>query len=184
MFLTPSERTVIRQSRYKVMMDADEGRRRREDNMIEKWKNRRKKSLFTKRNEELQLHYQTSNVSQVEIQLNELPYLPHKSPLTVECKNETILFLWKGQLHPTESTFKTSLDRGFGKGKKRPRKPQVSNLHDNNEPVVVVFHSILDNWNKDVQRDMMEIDYEVFESLNSLKRKGVNQELNYHKRKK
>ncbi|GAA0167435.1 hypothetical protein LIER_22371 [Lithospermum erythrorhizon] len=71
---------------------------------------------------------------------------------------------------PTESTFKTSLDRDFGKGKERPRKPQVSNVHDNNEHVGI-FHCILDNWNKDVQKDMMEIDYEVFESSKSLETK-------------
>ncbi|GAA0162610.1 hypothetical protein LIER_18664 [Lithospermum erythrorhizon] len=67
--LGPSERTAMRRNRYRVVMDADDGRRRREVNMIEIWKNKRKKSLFTKRNETLQLHHQTSNVSQVEILL-------------------------------------------------------------------------------------------------------------------
>ncbi|GAA0157813.1 hypothetical protein LIER_38522 [Lithospermum erythrorhizon] len=66
MVLGPSERTAIRGNRYKVVLDADDGRRQMEGNIIEMRKNRRKKSLFTKRNETLQLHHQTSNVSQVQ----------------------------------------------------------------------------------------------------------------------
>ncbi|MFS7978749.1 putative importin-alpha, importin-beta-binding domain-containing protein [Helianthus anomalus] len=53
MSLRPSERTEVRRNRYKVTVDADEGRRRREDNMVEIRKNRREESLQKKRREGL-----------------------------------------------------------------------------------------------------------------------------------
>lgn len=54
MSLRPNERTEVRRNRYKVAVDADEGRRRREDNMVEIRKNRREESLQKKRREGLQ----------------------------------------------------------------------------------------------------------------------------------
>ncbi|GFP80626.1 importin subunit alpha [Phtheirospermum japonicum] len=54
MSLKPSSRTEVRRSRYKVAVDADEGRRRREDNMVEIRKNKREESLLKKRREGLQ----------------------------------------------------------------------------------------------------------------------------------
>ena len=54
MSLRPSARTEVRRNRYKVAVDADEGRRRREDNMVEIRKNRREESLQKKRREGLQ----------------------------------------------------------------------------------------------------------------------------------
>ncbi|KAH9605589.1 hypothetical protein KSS87_016327 [Heliosperma pusillum] len=53
MSLRPTERTEARRSRYKVSVDADEGRRRREDNMVEIRKNRREENLLKKRREGL-----------------------------------------------------------------------------------------------------------------------------------
>ncbi|KAI7733487.1 hypothetical protein M8C21_033727 [Ambrosia artemisiifolia] len=53
MSLRPSDRTDLRRNRYKVAVDADEGRRRREDNMVEIRKNRREESLQKKRREGL-----------------------------------------------------------------------------------------------------------------------------------
>ncbi|GMH20460.1 hypothetical protein Nepgr_022301 [Nepenthes gracilis] len=53
MSLRPSARTEVRRSRYKVAVDAEEGRRRREDNMVEIRKNRREESLQKKRREGL-----------------------------------------------------------------------------------------------------------------------------------
>lgn len=53
MSLRPSDRTDARRNRYKVAVDADEGRRRREDNMVEIRKNRREESLQKKRREGL-----------------------------------------------------------------------------------------------------------------------------------
>ncbi|XP_048337431.1 importin subunit alpha-2 isoform X1 [Ziziphus jujuba] len=53
MSLRPSARTEVRRNRYKVAVDAEEGRRRREDNMIEIRKNRREESLQKKRREGL-----------------------------------------------------------------------------------------------------------------------------------
>ncbi|KAJ6359664.1 hypothetical protein OIU77_003800 [Salix suchowensis] len=54
MSLRPSARTEVRRNRYKVAVDADEGRRRREDNMVEIRKNRREESLQKKRREGIQ----------------------------------------------------------------------------------------------------------------------------------
>lgn len=53
MSLKPSARTEIRRNRYKVAVDADEGRRRREDNMVEIRKNKREENLQKKRREGL-----------------------------------------------------------------------------------------------------------------------------------
>ncbi|KAI3792151.1 hypothetical protein L2E82_06021 [Cichorium intybus] len=49
MSLRPSARTEVRRNRYKVAVDAEEGRRRREDNMVEIRKNKREESLLKKR---------------------------------------------------------------------------------------------------------------------------------------
>lgn len=54
MSLRPSARTEVRRNRYKVTVDADEGRRRREDNMVEIRKSKREESLLKKRREGLQ----------------------------------------------------------------------------------------------------------------------------------
>ncbi|GAB2281734.1 hypothetical protein Dimus_016303 [Dionaea muscipula] len=54
MSLRPSERTEVRRNRYKVAVDAEEGRRRREDNLVEIRKNRREESLQKKRREGVQ----------------------------------------------------------------------------------------------------------------------------------
>lgn len=54
MSLRPNARAEIRRNRYKVAVDADEGRRRREDNMVEIRKNKREESLQKKRREGLQ----------------------------------------------------------------------------------------------------------------------------------
>ncbi|RYR39298.1 hypothetical protein Ahy_A09g044801 isoform G [Arachis hypogaea] len=51
---TGNSRTDVRRSRYKVAVDAEEGRRRREDTMVEIRKNRREESLQKKRREGLQ----------------------------------------------------------------------------------------------------------------------------------
>ncbi|CAH2039092.1 unnamed protein product [Thlaspi arvense] len=53
MSLKPSARTEVRRNRYKVAVDADEGRRRREDNMVEIRKNKREENLQKKRREGL-----------------------------------------------------------------------------------------------------------------------------------
>lgn len=54
MSLRPNARTEVRRNRYKVAVDAEEGRRRREDNMVEIRKTRREESLLKKRREGLQ----------------------------------------------------------------------------------------------------------------------------------
>lgn len=54
MSLRPTERTEVRRNRYKLAVDADEGRRRREDNLVEIRKNRREESLQKKRREGVQ----------------------------------------------------------------------------------------------------------------------------------
>ncbi|KAJ0251194.1 Importin subunit alpha-2 [Hirschfeldia incana] len=54
MSLRPNDRTEVRRNRYKVAVDAGEGRRRREDNMVEIRKTKREESLLKKRREGLQ----------------------------------------------------------------------------------------------------------------------------------
>uniref|UniRef100_A0A0D9UZ59 Importin subunit alpha n=1 Tax=Leersia perrieri TaxID=77586 RepID=A0A0D9UZ59_9ORYZ len=54
MSLRPSERVEVRRNRYKASVDAEEGRRRREDNLVEIRKNRREENLLKKRREGLQ----------------------------------------------------------------------------------------------------------------------------------
>ncbi|KAF9619948.1 hypothetical protein IFM89_010564 [Coptis chinensis] len=51
MSLRPNARNEARRNRYKVAVDAEEGRRRREDNMVEIRKNKREESLQKKRRE-------------------------------------------------------------------------------------------------------------------------------------
>ncbi|KAK4783315.1 hypothetical protein SAY86_007689 [Trapa natans] len=62
MSLRPSARTDVRRNRYKVSVDADEGRRRREDNLVEIRKSKREESLLKKRREGLQTQQFTSPV--------------------------------------------------------------------------------------------------------------------------
>ncbi|XP_052189538.1 importin subunit alpha-2-like [Diospyros lotus] len=79
MSLRPSARTEVRRNRYKVAVDADEGRRRREDNMVEIRKSKREESLLKKRREGLlanQFPTSTTNsihTSAVEKKLESLP---------------------------------------------------------------------------------------------------------------
>ncbi|CAN1352964.1 Importin subunit alpha-1b [Linum perenne] len=54
MSLRPGSKTEVRRNRYKVAVDAEEGRRRREDNMVEIRKSKREESLLKKRREGLQ----------------------------------------------------------------------------------------------------------------------------------
>ncbi|CAH2044640.1 unnamed protein product [Thlaspi arvense] len=54
MSLRPSEKTVFRRNRYKATVDAEEGRRRREDHLVEIRKNKREESLMKKRRDGMQ----------------------------------------------------------------------------------------------------------------------------------
>ncbi|GAB4841067.1 hypothetical protein Ancab_021812 [Ancistrocladus abbreviatus] len=73
MSLRPSERTEVRRSRYKVAVDAEEGRRRREDNMVEIRKNRREESLQKKRREGAQQFASTAAPSAFDKKIDSLP---------------------------------------------------------------------------------------------------------------
>ncbi|KAL5783828.1 hypothetical protein ACOSP7_008857 [Xanthoceras sorbifolium] len=78
MSLRPSARTEVRRNRYKVAVDADEGRRRREDNMVEIRKSKREESLQKKRREGLQQHQlqqlpASAQASAIEKKLEHLP---------------------------------------------------------------------------------------------------------------
>ncbi|KAE9591654.1 putative importin-alpha, importin-beta-binding domain, importin subunit alpha [Lupinus albus] len=76
MSLRPNARIESRRNRYKVAVDTDESRRRREDNMVEIRKNKREESLQKKRRECLQsqLKFQTplQNSTNVEKKLKNL----------------------------------------------------------------------------------------------------------------
>ncbi|KAK4769368.1 hypothetical protein SAY86_027518 [Trapa natans] len=58
MSLRPSSRTEVRKKAYKTGVDAEEARRRREDNLVEIRKNKREDSLLKKRREGLSLQSQ------------------------------------------------------------------------------------------------------------------------------
>lgn len=59
---TGNSRTEVRRNRYKVAVDAEEGRRRREDTMVEIRKNRREESLQKKRREGLQAQQMPASI--------------------------------------------------------------------------------------------------------------------------
>ncbi|XP_078439266.1 importin subunit alpha-1a-like [Wolffia australiana] len=75
MSLRPSARTEVRRNRYKVAVDAEEGRRRREDNMVEIRKSKREENLQKKRREGMQAQAfpPPVHVSAVEKKLESLP---------------------------------------------------------------------------------------------------------------
>lgn len=77
MSLRPSARTEVRRNRYKVAVDAEEGRRRREDNMVEIRKSRREESLQKKRREGLQAQQMPASLhsSAIEEKVSRLPDL-------------------------------------------------------------------------------------------------------------
>ncbi len=54
MSLRPNARVEVRKKGYKLTVDAEEARRKREDNMVEIRKNKRDESLLKKRREGLQ----------------------------------------------------------------------------------------------------------------------------------
>lgn len=56
--LRPSTRTEVRKKGYKTGVDAEEARRRREDNLVEIRKNKREDNLLKKRREGLLLQSQ------------------------------------------------------------------------------------------------------------------------------
>ena len=58
MSLRPSTRAELRKKIYKTGVDADEARRRREDNLVEIRKNKREDSLLKKRREGMMLQQQ------------------------------------------------------------------------------------------------------------------------------
>lgn len=75
MSLRPNARSEIRRSKYKVAVDAEEGRRRREDHMVEIRKNKREESLLKKRCEGLQAQQFPASLhaTTVEKKLESLP---------------------------------------------------------------------------------------------------------------
>ncbi|KAH7655077.1 Importin subunit alpha protein [Dioscorea alata] len=73
MSLRPSERTDLRRNKYKVAVDAEEGRRRREENMVEIRKSRREESLQKKRREGMQLLAAAAHAVAFEKKLESLP---------------------------------------------------------------------------------------------------------------
>ncbi|KAM0951169.1 putative importin-alpha, importin-beta-binding domain, armadillo-like helical [Dioscorea sansibarensis] len=72
MSLRPSERTDLRRNKYKVAVDAEEGRRRREENMVEIRKSRREESLQKKRREGIQPQVSTTHAAAFETKLERL----------------------------------------------------------------------------------------------------------------
>jgi hypothetical protein len=65
MTLRPNDKPNPRRNRYKVAVDAEDGRRRREDDMIEIRKNKREESLQKKRREGEPSQFSTVETKQV-----------------------------------------------------------------------------------------------------------------------
>ncbi|KAE8679275.1 Importin subunit alpha-2 [Hibiscus syriacus] len=75
MSFRPNAKTEVRRNRYKVAVDAEEGRRRREDNMVEIRKNRCEESLQKKRREGLQAQPMPASLHSSAV-VKKLEYLP------------------------------------------------------------------------------------------------------------
>ncbi|KAF2307328.1 hypothetical protein GH714_026383 [Hevea brasiliensis] len=80
MSLRPSTRTEVRKKAYKTGVDADEARRRREDNLVEIRKNKREDNLLKKRREGLLLQSQhlldaSQNAAAIEKRLESIPVM-------------------------------------------------------------------------------------------------------------
>ncbi|KAL6142552.1 hypothetical protein ACLB2K_060832 [Fragaria x ananassa] len=73
MSLRPNSKAEGRRNKYKVAVDAEEGRRRREDNMVEIRKNRREESLQKKRREGLPPQQAPPQSPALERKLEHLP---------------------------------------------------------------------------------------------------------------
>ncbi|CAI7931342.1 unnamed protein product [Closterium sp. NIES-54] len=78
MSLRPNARTEARKSAYKQAVNADEARRRREDNMVEIRKSKREESLLKKRKEGMQAQVELPKipVATVEKKVRSVPLLP------------------------------------------------------------------------------------------------------------
>jgi hypothetical protein len=74
-----NSRTEVRRNRYKVAVDAEEGRRRREDTMVEIRKNRREESLLKKRREGLQPQQIPSSLHSTVVEKKVIFYLIYNS---------------------------------------------------------------------------------------------------------
>ncbi|GMI88870.1 importin alpha isoform 4 [Hibiscus trionum] len=81
MSLRPGTRTEVRKKSYKTGVDAEEARRRREDNLVEIRKNKREDNLLKKRREGLLLHSQqplldaVQNAAVIEKRLESIPLM-------------------------------------------------------------------------------------------------------------
>ncbi|KAM7481817.1 hypothetical protein LguiB_006400 [Lonicera macranthoides] len=84
MSLRPNSRTEVRKKSYKTGVDADEARRRREDNMVEIRKNKREDNLLKKRRE-----------GNLLLQSQQLPDSSH-SPAAIEKRLESIPSMVQG----------------------------------------------------------------------------------------
>ncbi len=68
MSLRPNARAEVRKKGYKLAVDAEEARRKREDNLVEIRKNKRDESLLKKRREGLQSQHFSSSVQVADIE--------------------------------------------------------------------------------------------------------------------
>jgi hypothetical protein len=76
MSLRPNARAEVRKKGYKLAVDAEEARRKREDNLVEIRKNKRDESLLKKRKEGLQSQHFSSSVQVADIEKKQLESVP------------------------------------------------------------------------------------------------------------
>nr|GLL42550.1 importin subunit alpha-like [Ipomoea trifida] len=91
MSLRPNARADARRSRYKVAVDAEDGRRRREENMVEIRKNKREENLLKKRREGLQAQQLQSSAADDSLIDKKLESLP--AMVAAACSNDANLQL-------------------------------------------------------------------------------------------
>jgi len=129
MSLRPSERVEVRRNRYKVAVDAEEGRRRREDNMVEIRKSRREESLLKRRREGLQAQV-PAPPSGVEKKLESLPAMvsgvySDDNNLQLEATTQFRKLLSIERSPPIEEVIKTGVVPRFVQSLTREDFPQL-----------------------------------------------------------
>lgn len=119
MSLRPNARTEVRRNRYKVTVNSDDARRRREDNMVEIRKNKREESLLKKRRQAFD-HQQpiipdaTVKTTFVENKVECLPSMVNKiwsmdSNMQLEATTQFRKLLSKGRTPPIEEVIQSGV---------------------------------------------------------------------------